>query len=342
MGIKGFSGSVARKNERSSGFDRSQLFTAPFFSLSPSFSLSPCAPFRGVFPSLYFSVGSSPLIPFPPFYLCSWSRWTSPPTPWRFVGHRGILNRHIPVAPHFPLSHPLVFVLVCWPRCCLLAFHPGVFFRIWVNKKSPGTKERTAANFSQDNVRGPIVARRNANHGRASWLLLGVKNGPRGALRSLSRPSSASSTLLSLPSHVLSVLPLHEHPSLSSYPFFLHPLPPPHRWRISSLPLRYGQILKFGKRYTRPPTNPRFSQAAARPTLKKLRRWLINSNAALAPRGDFSARESREIGIARNREPQGSSLPFVVPSLQQDEASMIWSSSNLPRCSYRVSQGYSS
>ena len=56
--------------------------------------------------------------------------------------------------------------------------------------------------------RAPFVARRNANHGRASWLLLGVKNGPRGALRSLSCPPALSFSLpfspRFLPSRILS------------------------------------------------------------------------------------------------------------------------------------------
>lgn len=97
MGIKGFSGSVARKNERSSGFDRGQLFAAPsfFFSL-PLHSLPSVPPeLRGVFPSLYFSVGPSPL-----FYLSAADPGgRSPPT-----HRRGFVNTPRDSKPAYPCS----------------------------------------------------------------------------------------------------------------------------------------------------------------------------------------------------------------------------------------------
>jgi hypothetical protein len=205
VGIKGFSGSATRKNERSSGVrSRSVVFAGPFFSPppppppppppdplrvslsqplltpAPNPTLLPRAP-HGLVPPLSFSFRfhldvSSPsrLLPFPSFSASGRSR--------------PFLSR----LPHVcstagPYDRRLVTPVGRWPRCN----HPPppvpFFFLEFESIKNRLEQRNERPPISHRIMRGPIGPGEKANHGWASRLLLGVKNGPRGALRSLSR-----------------------------------------------------------------------------------------------------------------------------------------------------------
>lgn len=147
MGIKGFSGSVARKNERSSGFERGQLFAAPF---SPHpWPLAPCL---SVF--IFLRVGPFPslLIPYP-FFLS-----LPHPRTW----HRGILNWHPCVSNTNILSLSLSVSL-------FLSRSPRTFFSEFESIKNRLEQRNERPPISHRIMSGaPSWPRRNANHGQAS------------------------------------------------------------------------------------------------------------------------------------------------------------------------------
>lgn len=150
MGIKGFSGSVARKNERSSGFERGQLFAAPF---SPHpWPLAPCL---SVF--IFLRVGPFPH-PLPPYPL---SLFPQPPTP-ADVAPRDSKLASLCIQYQYSLSLSLSVSL-------FLSRSPRTFFSEFESIKNRLEQRNERPPISHRIMSGaPSWPRRNANHGQAS------------------------------------------------------------------------------------------------------------------------------------------------------------------------------